>query len=105
MKPNRQVMATLDKLIATAEHDGRGFPVFGQPIAVGKETIVPISAFVAAFGAGGGGFPLLSGSGGGGDLRVIPLGFLREHDGEVAFTPIALPEGLLRHGRSGTRSS
>lgn len=68
--------------------------IFGDPIKLESQTIVPVGAVITAFGAGGGGFPLVSGRGGGGDLRVLPVGFLHEVNGEVQFTPIEIPAHL-----------
>lgn len=60
--------------------------VFGEPVNLGSTTIVPVAVVKL--------------SGGGGSLKVVPVGFISEHEGVATFTPIELPESTMQllHG-------
>jgi uncharacterized spore protein YtfJ len=91
------VAPELEKIMESAAKWGRVQAIFGDPITLETRTIVPVGAIMSGFGAGGGGLPFVaSGLGGGGDLRVVPVGFLYEDHGHVAFQAIDLPPSLLR---------
>ncbi|HVV84800.1 MAG TPA: hypothetical protein VHE35_17170 [Kofleriaceae bacterium] len=90
-----QIAPEIDKAIETANKLGHVKAIFGEPIKLETTSIVPVGVVITSFGAGGGGLPLLSGMGGGGDLRVLPIGFLSEQAGAVKFTAIDLPPELL----------
>ena len=92
-----QITPEIDKAIETANKLGHVKAIFGDPIKLETQTIVPIGVVITSFGAGGGGLAFASGMGGGGDLRVLPIGYLHEHDGDVVFTAIEVPEALT-HG-------
>jgi uncharacterized spore protein YtfJ len=95
-----KITTELEKIGDITAKLGRVQTIFGDPIKLDTQTIVPVCAVVASFGAGGGGIPLLSGLGGGGDLRVLPIGFLHEQDGVVRFHAVDLPAELLhKHDR------
>jgi uncharacterized spore protein YtfJ len=84
----------IQRVVETATKLGHVEAIFGAPIKLDTQSIVPVGMVVTSFGAGGGGVPLLSGIGGGGDLRVMPVGFLHEREGKVEFTAIELPANL-----------
>jgi uncharacterized spore protein YtfJ len=71
--------------------------VFGEPVQLGEKVIVPVAVVVASLG-GGGGVTRLLGAGGGGGLaiRVLPIGFISEQGDHVTFSPIEVPEEVLR---------
>lgn len=71
--------------------------VFGDPLQVGACTIVPVAVVSTSLG-GGGGVTKLLGVGGGGGLavRVMPIGFIQERDGQAVFEPIDVPEQVLQ---------
>lgn len=91
----KDIAPEIEKAIETANKLGHVKAIFGDPIKLDTQTIVPIGVVITSFGAGGGGLPLMSGMGGGGDLRVLPIGYLAEKDGAVAFHAIDLPAELL----------
>ena len=77
--------------------------LYGEPISYGDEEIVPIGRITLELGAnaegsGGGKSGLASlgrSSGGGGGtaaagvrVHIEPLGFLRQHEGELVFVPL-----------------
>jgi uncharacterized spore protein YtfJ len=103
-----RIAPELEKVVEASAKLGHVQTIFGDPIELGSHTIVPVGAVVTAFGAGGGGLPLVSGVGGGGELRVLPVGFLQEVDGVVQFTSIELPAHLThpmrKHDGGGARS-
>ncbi len=64
--------------------------IIGEPIHVGKTTIIPVMKVFVGFGAGGGsGLPGKntdsgsSGGGGGGGLAITPVGFLVVEEGRA----------------------
>ena len=99
-----QITPEIDKAIETANKLGHVKAIFGDPIKLDTQTIVPVGVVITSFGAGGGGFPLMSGVGGGGDLRVLPIGYLHERDGDVVFTAIEVPEALTHGPRAKERA-
>jgi hypothetical protein len=83
----------------TIQAAGRVDAVFGQPVRLGRSTIVPVAVVQASVGGGGGGLPLLSGGGGGFNLQVVPVGYLVNLGGEPVFKAIRPPLEALRLGR------
>ncbi len=79
----------------TIERSGSAKAVFGEPLKLQTQTIVPVAVVEARVGAGMGHAPVVGGGGGGGmNLRVLPIGYIHERDGAVVFSPIELPEDL-----------
>ena len=80
----------------TIERSGSAKAVFGEPIKLQTQTIVPVAAVAAAVGGGAGHAATIAGGGGGGfNLKVVPLGYIHEQDGRVTFSAIELPDGIL----------
>jgi uncharacterized spore protein YtfJ len=85
--------------------NGNAKAVFGDPVKLETQTIVPVAVVDTSLGGGGGVGRLFGGGGGGGvRLKVYPLGFIHEQNGAVTFTRIEVPrEALLeeehRHER------
>jgi uncharacterized spore protein YtfJ len=91
----------LDALMRNLRDIMKTESIIGQPIVVGKTTILPVIKVFVGFGAGGGaGAPdkagqasegkgiLASGGGGGGGLAITPVGFLVvEEDRAMMVTP------------------
>lgn len=84
----------------TIEHSGNAKAVFGEPVKLQTQTIVPVAAVVAAVGGGGGQASILGGGGGGFTIRVIPVGYIHEKDGAVMFSAIEVPDELLSIDRA-----
>lgn len=88
------VEAIAKHIAETIERSGNAKAVFGEPVKLATQTIVPVAAISSHVGGGGGraGF----GGGGGGDfyLRVVPVGYIHEKDGAVVFSAIDVPEPL-----------
>jgi uncharacterized spore protein YtfJ len=85
----------------TIEHSGNAKAVYGEPVKLQTQTIVPVAAVVAAVGGGGGQASIVGAGGGGGfTIRVIPLGYIHEKDGAVMFSPIEVPDELLAPERA-----
>jgi uncharacterized spore protein YtfJ len=103
--------AMVRELTHAIEAEGNVRTVFGEPVLVEKHRIVPIATIEIGAGAGGlfsrrGPMRLAQeaaalarrfipagwgiGGGGGGMLRVRPVGFLQEEDGRVVFCPISV---------------
>ena len=88
----------------TIARSGNAKAIFGEPIKLETCTIVPVVAVTLAVGGGGGHLfggkrvkdaasteAPFGGSGGGGELNIVPLGFISEKNGEAVFTPIESP--------------
>ena len=89
-------LEAIAKYIAeTIEHSGTAKAVFGEPVKLASQSIVPVAAIAANVGGGGGRSGLGGGGGGGFHLRVVPIGYLHEKEGAVIFSPIDVPEGVL----------
>lgn len=69
---------------------------YGEPVAGGDRTIVPVSRVRVAGGFGGGD----EGEGGGGAVDATPLGYIEVGPGGAQFRPIADPDRTLRLVRS-----
>ena len=80
----------------TIEQSGNAKAVFGEPVQLKTQTVVPVATISASVGGGGGNTGIGGGGGGGFNLRVTPVGYLHEKDGVVIFTAIDLPEALLQ---------
>jgi uncharacterized spore protein YtfJ len=109
-----KVMTTIAGEIArTLQAEGNVRTVFGEPVMLDSHKVIPVSAVLIDIG-GGGAYSTPPASGeeglvnrvkrmipagvGGGfalDVRVVPVGYLREDDGRVEFCPIALPAEIL----------
>lgn len=79
----------------TIERSGNAKAVFGEPVKLATQTIVPVAAVSCHVGAGGGRSGIGSGGGGGFHLRVVPVGYIHERDGAVVFSSIDVPEQAL----------
>jgi uncharacterized spore protein YtfJ len=79
----------------TIEHSGSAKAVFGEPVKLATQTIVPVAAISSHVGGGGGRTGLGGGGGGGFHLRVVPIGYIHEKDGAVVFSAIDVPEHVL----------
>jgi uncharacterized spore protein YtfJ len=79
----------------TIEHTGNAKAVFGEPIKLSTQTIVPVAAISSNVGGGGGRSGIGGGGGGGFQLRVVPIGYIHERDGAVVFSAIEVPGHLL----------
>jgi uncharacterized spore protein YtfJ len=75
--------------------------VFGEPIAAGEKTIIPVARMAYGFGAGSGSGGMETtavrgeGGGGGGGVRVFPLGVFEVSPQETRFVPIGDRKKLL----------
>jgi uncharacterized spore protein YtfJ len=81
----------------TIEREANVRALFGEPVAVGGHTVIPVASVFVATGAGGGaGNPDAEdggvGAGGGLLVRATPVGFIHEQGGTLAFTPIDVAE-------------
>ena len=79
----------------TIEHTGNAKAVFGEPIKLSTQTIVPVAAITSNVGGGGGRSGIGGGGGGGFQLRVVPIGYIHERDGAVVFSAIDVPAHLV----------
>jgi uncharacterized spore protein YtfJ len=79
----------------TIERSGSAKAVFGEPVKLATQSIVPVAAISANVGGGGGRAGIGGGGGGGFHLRVVPIGYIHEKEGAVVFTPIDVPESAL----------
>jgi uncharacterized spore protein YtfJ len=79
----------------TIERSGNAKAVFGEPVKLATQTIVPVVAISAHVGGGGGRSGIGGGGGGGFHLRVVPVGYIHEKEGAVVFSPIDVPEHAL----------
>jgi uncharacterized spore protein YtfJ len=81
----------VDKLIGSASVA----TVYGSPITAGGVTVIPVAEVAHGFGGGSGreaGGPRRGeGLGGGGGVRVRPVGFIQVGEGTAAYTPIRRP--------------
>jgi len=66
--------------------------VFGEPVAAGEKTIIPVAKIAYGFGAGagtgGGESAKGEGGGGGGGLRAKPVGVFEVTPMETRFIPV-----------------
>jgi|GEM_PF-1172830 len=70
--------------------------VYGDPVARGGLTVIPVARVRMALGGGGGGSHGGDGGGGGGGmLRAEPLGFIELQDGGARFHQIKNPAARL----------
>src|SRR5215831_14433750 len=79
----------------TIEHSGTAKAVFGEPVKLATQTVVPVAAIFCHVGAGGGRSGIGGGGGGGFHLRVVPIGYIHEKEGTAVFSPIDVPEQAL----------
>lgn len=79
----------------TIERSGNAKAVFGEPIKLTTQTLVPVAVISSHVGAGGGRTGLGGGGGGGFHLHVVPIGYIHEKDGAVVFSKIDVPEEAL----------
>jgi len=77
------------------EHGGNARAVFGEPVKLATQTVVPVAVVSSQVGGGGGSAFLGGGGGGGFHLRVVPIGYIHEKDGAVVFSAIDVPEGAF----------
>jgi uncharacterized spore protein YtfJ len=70
------LMKNLKDLISTKS-------IVGEPITVGKTTILPVMKVSLGFGAGGPGELLKNAGGGGGGVSITPVGFLVVEEGRA----------------------
>ena len=80
----------------TIEQSGNAKAIFGEPVQLKTQTVVPVAAITATVGGGGGRTGIGGGGGGGFNLQVTPVGYLHEKDGVVVFTAIELPKALVQ---------
>jgi hypothetical protein len=69
---------------------------YGEPVASGDRTVVPVSRVRVAGGFGGSD----EGEGGGGAVDATPVGYIEVGPGGAQFRPIADPDRTLRVARS-----
>lgn len=73
------------------EKEGNSKVVFGELVKLDTHNIIPVAAVEVGGGAGGTHpskpLPFVAG-GGGMALKIRPVGFIQERDGQVVFTPI-----------------
>jgi len=81
----------------TIEHSGSAKAVFGEPLKLQTQIVIPVAAVGASLGGGGGHAPIGGGGGGGLNIQALPVGYLHEKDGAVVFSPIELPVEVLKH--------
>jgi len=89
------VEAIAKHIAETIERSGNAKAVFGEPVKLATQTIVPVAAISSHVGGGGGRTGFGGGGGGGFQLRVIPIGYIHEKDGAVVFSGIEVPEEAL----------
>ena len=83
------------QIAETIEHTGNAKAVFGEPVKLSTQTIVPVAAITSSVGGGGGHTGLGGGGGGGFQLRAVPIGYIHERDGNVVFSAIDVPEHVV----------
>jgi len=88
--------ALAQRIGETIERTGNAKAVFGEPVKLATQSVVPVAAVVVQLGGGGGAARLLGGGGGGFNMRVTPIGYIHEKDGVVTFSAIDVPESALR---------
>ena len=79
----------------TIERSGNAKAVFGEPVKLTTQSVVPVAAISCQVGGGGGHAGIGGGGGGGFNLRVLPIGYIHEKDGAVVFSPIDVPDHVL----------
>lgn len=79
----------------TIERSGNAKAIFAEPVKLTTQTVVPVAAISCQVGGGGGHAGIGVGGGGGFNLRVLPIGYIHEKDGEVVFSSIDVPEQVL----------
>jgi uncharacterized spore protein YtfJ len=89
------VEAIAKHIAETIERSGNAKAVFGEPVKLATQTIVPVAAISSHVGGGGGRSGFGGGGGGGFYLQVVPIGYIHEKDGAVVFTQIDVPECAL----------
>lgn len=99
--------AAIHEIAETLQREANVRAVFGEPIDVGSQKIVPV-AVISIGGGGGGGQghgPPASGEGGaaamGLGVTVVPIGFIHEESGKVVYTAISGAREALGHGHAG----
>ena len=86
------VEALAKQIAHTIEQGGNAKAIFGEPVKLSTQTLVPVALVSTSLGLGGGHAKVMGGGGGGFQLRVVPIGFIHEKDGQVVFTSIDVPE-------------
>jgi hypothetical protein len=76
------------------ERSGNAKGVFGEPLKLETQTVVPVAVVTVTFGGGGVG-RLLGGGRGGVALKLLPVGFIHEMDGSACFSRIEIPPEVL----------
>ena len=99
-EPSNIMERVIDGVLSKVLPYGGARTIFGEPVAQGERTVIPVGrvSYRFGFGAGGGtggtraegemGENTGSGGGGGGSLEVIPLGYIEEGPEGSRFVPI-----------------
>jgi uncharacterized spore protein YtfJ len=81
-----QGVSGVERLAAIIARGARASAVFGEPVHQDASVIIPVAK--AIWGVGGGKGPALSGEGGGGGMRVAPVGYIHVEKGRARFHPL-----------------
>jgi uncharacterized spore protein YtfJ len=81
-----QGMSGVERLAAIIAQGARASAVFGEPVHQDSSVIIPVAK--AIWGVGGGKGPAQSGEGGGGGMRVAPVGYIHVEKGRARFHPL-----------------
>jgi len=87
----REQVDSSDVIVRLADRIGahvKASAVFGDPVARGTTTVIPVAKATFGFGGGSGGDAAQQGSGGGGGGQVKPIGYIEVRDGGATFKPV-----------------
>jgi len=96
LKKTDQTLMEATTIVQSIVENAHAQAVFGEAVKLDTHTIVPVAMVKMSGGGGGRGLLRMLGGGGGGTLKVVPLGFITEREGEAPFTPIEIPAPVLQ---------
>ncbi|TXK52658.1 sporulation protein [Pontibacter qinzhouensis] len=70
--------------------------VYGDPIERGGVTVVPVSKLAYGFGGGAGNKAGEEGSGGGGGIAIMPVGYIEIKEGTTKYKAIRDPQTVVK---------
>jgi len=86
------ITALVHEVAEAIGRSGQARAVFGDPLKLDTQTIIPVAVVMTRLGGGGGTTAIIGGGGGVGmHLDVLPVGFIHEKDGVATFTALDLP--------------
>ncbi|HEY2759427.1 MAG TPA: spore germination protein GerW family protein [Pirellulales bacterium] len=74
---------------------GSAKSVYGDPVEHNGVTVIPVAKVRWGFGGGAGRKPGKRGTGGGGGMHSVPVGYIELKDGESNFKPIHDPMNFV----------